>query len=428
MIGSKPADADTPLRILLNRRQRDLLLQEIVAPARLMRPIRVAQVEGGFFHIRLTMDQLDELLDFIEDKESETKNKKLQEDMYDLCEHLEQFGLGKIVDMEKFRHRSNAFKNAKGYSAEGIVGLRQEGKSSLNEHAFVSDSNGHPRAPQEFNQMFLKLLEHQGRIPRSEIGGLSWEQFTKLLKSDWDDDHGLLRFDKTLKLKDVQKAPIFGRARTLLGEVVDSGGVKATVAGNLNRNFVALMLNRMTWPDGYIEHLNIMNKVINEQDVFPLHIIRIILDLSGLLVLKKGVFSASKKGKQLLNEDPAGALYHLLFKAQFQRMNLGYLDRMPSLPSFQETIAYSLFILSKTEMGWKRTSDLAEELVFPPVKEEMEKTGFEAHWFLYHRLFGTLQNFGLLERRDLPDQEKQHGVDLVRKTTLFDRFISFHPK
>ncbi len=428
MSGSKPSDLDTPLRILLDRRQRDLLLQEIVAPARLMRPIRVAQVEGGSFRIRLTMDQLDELLDFLEDKASETKNEKLQEEMYDLCEHLEQFGLRKIVDMEKFRHRSNAFKNAKGYSEDGIVGQPQKGNSSGGEEAFVSGSNGHPRAPQEFNQMFLKLLEHQGRIPRSEIGGLSWEQFTKLLKSNWDDDRGLLRFDKTLGLKDFQNAPIFCRARTLLGEVVDSGGVKATVAGNLNRKFVGLMVNRMTWPDGYIDHLKLMNKVINEQDVFPLHIIRIILDLSSLLVLRKGVFSASKKGKQLLNEDHAGALYHVMFKAHFQLMNLDYLDRMPSLPSFQNTIAYSLFMLSKTEMGWKRTDDLAQELVFPPVKPEMEQTGVEVHWFLYHRLFGTLQNFGLLERRDLPDQQEARGVNLVRKTTLFDRFISFHPK
>src|SRR5208283_5526901 len=172
----------------------------------------------------MTMDQLDELLDFIENKASETKSKRLQEEMYDLCEHMEQFGLRKIVDIEKFRHRSNAFKNAKGYSEDRIVGQPQEGNSSVSEHAFVSDSNGHPRAPKEFNQMFLKLLEHQGRIPRSEIGGLSWEQFTKLLKSDWDDHHGLLRLDKTLKLKELQNAPIFCRARTLLGEVVDSGG------------------------------------------------------------------------------------------------------------------------------------------------------------------------------------------------------------
>ncbi len=428
MSGSKPSDADAPLRILLNRRQRDLLLEEIVPPVRLMRPIRVAQAEGGFFHIRLTMDQLDELLDFIEDKASETRNKELQKEMYDLCEHLEQFGLRKIVDMEKSRHRSNAFQHEQEYSEEGIVGQPQEDISSVGEDAFVSDSNGHPRAPKEFNQMFLKLLEHQGRIPRSEIGGLSWEQFTKLLKSDWDDDHGLLRLDKTLKLKELQNAPIFCRARTLLGEVVDSGGVKATVAGNLNRKFVGLMLNRMTWPDGYIEHLNKMNKVINEQDVFPLHIIRIILDLSGLLVLKKGGFSASKKGKQLLNEDQAGVLYHALFMAHFQFMNLDYLDGMPSMPSFQETIAYSLFLLSKKGMGWRRTNDLAHELLLPPVKGEMEKTGIEVHWFLASRLFGPLLDFGLLEQKDLPEQQKRPGVRLVRKTTLFDGFISFHPK
>ncbi len=34
----------------------------------------------------MTMDQLDELLDFIENKASETKSKRLQEEMYDLCE------------------------------------------------------------------------------------------------------------------------------------------------------------------------------------------------------------------------------------------------------------------------------------------------------------------------------------------------------
>ncbi len=82
MDGSKPSDADAPLRIPLNRRQREVLLEQIVLPVRFMRPIRVGQVEGAFFYVRLTMDQLDELLDFIEDKASETKNQKLQEEMY----------------------------------------------------------------------------------------------------------------------------------------------------------------------------------------------------------------------------------------------------------------------------------------------------------------------------------------------------------
>ena len=82
--------------------------------------------------------------------------------------------------MEEFRHRSNASKNAKGYSEHGMVGKPQGRNTSMGE-ALSSNSNGRPPSPKEFNQMFLKLLEHQGRIPRSEIGGLSWEQFIKLL-------------------------------------------------------------------------------------------------------------------------------------------------------------------------------------------------------------------------------------------------------
>jgi len=426
MSGSNPSDADTPLRILINQRQRELLLEKIVAPPSLMRPIRVAQVEVDFFHIRLTTEQLDELLDFIEDKASETRNKKLQEEMYDLCEHLAQFGLRKIVDMEEFRDRSNALKHVQEYSEDGIVEQPQGRNSFMGEEGFSSNSNGRPRSRKEFNLKFRKLVEHHGRIPMSEIGGLSWEQFTKLLECDWDDDRSLIKLNKALKLKDLQKARILHRARTLLGEVVGSGGVKATTSRNLNRRFVGLMLDRMTWPDGYLEHLHAVNKVINEQDVFPLHIIRIILDLSGLLVLKKGVFSASNKGKQLLNDDQAGILYHVLFKAHFQLMNLDYLDRMPSMPGFQDTIPYSLFLFSKIGAGWKRTKDLARELLLPPVKAEMENTGFEVHWFLSNRSFRPLEDFGLLEQRDLPDQQKRPGEDLVRKTTLFDSFLSFH--
>jgi hypothetical protein len=96
------------------------------------------------------------------------------------------------------------------------------------------------------------------------------------------------------------------------------------------------------------------------------------------------------------------------------------------MPSFQDTLPYSLFLLSKIGAGWKRTNDLASELLLPPIKAEMQNRGFEVDWFLSNRLFRPLQAFGLLEQRDLPDQQKQPGVELVRKTTLFDSFVSFH--
>jgi hypothetical protein len=68
MTGRNPSGADAPMRIGLSRRQRDLVLREVPAPEHLRKLVRVAGVEGSYFQIRLTMEQLDELLDCIEDR------------------------------------------------------------------------------------------------------------------------------------------------------------------------------------------------------------------------------------------------------------------------------------------------------------------------------------------------------------------------
>ncbi len=99
---------------------------------------------------------------------------------------------------------------------------------------------------------------------------------------------------------------------------------------------------------------------------------------------------------------------------------------MAEILLFQDTIACSLFVLSKEDMGWKRNDYLAAELLVPPVKWEMKKAKCEPHWFLNSRLLSPLEDFGLLQRRELPNQSAPPGIEEVRKTRLFDRFISFH--
>jgi hypothetical protein len=83
-------------------------------------------------------------------------------------------------------------------------------------------------------------------------------------------------------------------------------------------------------------------------------------------------------------------------------------------------------MLSKEDMGWKRNDHLASELLLTPVKWEMENTRCEPHWFLNSRLLSPLEDFGLLERREVPKKSAPVGIREVRKTRLFDRFISFH--
>lgn len=103
MSRSEPPDSEAPVDISLSMSQRDLLLNEIAVPEHLLSLVRLAPVKKGLFLIRLTMEQLGELLDCLEDKVGETSNKKLQKEIYDLCEAMEQVGLRRILETEMSR-------------------------------------------------------------------------------------------------------------------------------------------------------------------------------------------------------------------------------------------------------------------------------------------------------------------------------------
>ncbi len=76
---------------------------------------------------------------------------------------------------------------------------------------------------------------------QQELGGLSPEQAAGLLTGDRD-TQGPLRLNTSLSLADLRHARFFNNGRTFLTAVAENGSVKATFAGNLNRKFVAEML------------------------------------------------------------------------------------------------------------------------------------------------------------------------------------------
>lgn len=103
----------------------------------------------------------------------------------------------------------------------------------------------------------------------------------------------------------------------------------------------------MHWRPGQKEDTIRFNKVLNEHDVRPLHIIRIICELARLVRRRKRKFLVTNKGQQLLGEQKAGELYTLLFRTFFRQFNLSYLDGLPECYGLQGTIAYSLYRLKK---------------------------------------------------------------------------------
>lgn len=259
--------------------------------------------------------------------------------------------------------------------------------------------------------------------------GLDPAHFAALI-TDSLDGQGVIKFNQDLVLEDLTGSNLLVNARIFLQAIFASGGIKATAQGNLPRKFITQMVDAMVCPDGYVEDLLWINKVLNEIDVYPLHIIRVLLQLSGLIHKLKGTFRVKNKYKHLLQDDSAGELYALLFKAHFRKFNLAYLDRVPGVPLFQHTIAYPLFMLLRLADEWHRPEELAPRLLLPQVVAEIPRAKDDdlGVWLLHNRLIRPLIAFGLLEKREMPFEGTSRTsmpYEEVRKTPLFSMFLEF---
>lgn len=287
--------------------------------------------------------------------------------------------------------------------------------------------------PDEFEsleeaQAFLdRAAAAYNQQPQDELGGLSPDQMHDLLQGDWFTT-GPLRLNPEIEPDHVGHTDLLVNARIFLTAVQEAGGIKATATGNLPRAFVALMMERQRFPAGYVDDIRRYNKTINEDDVFLLHVLRVILEVAKLTRRFRGKFVLRPAGRELLGESRAGKLYMRLFRTVFREFNLAYVDGGgPESPRLQHTVAFSLYRLSTAARVWRDPHELATEVVLPAVYDEM----VDPHWDdaapigISVRLLQPLVWFGLLERRDLPSPNSFDRPYEVRKTDLFDRFIRF---
>lgn len=216
-------------------------------------------------------------------------------------------------------------------------------------------------------------------------------------------------------------------ARLFLTRALEESGIKATATGNLTRNFEEGMLDRMALQDGHAESVRAVNKVINEEDLFPLHVLRILLVQAGLVRRTKGAFRVTKKGTELLAVEEAGELYALLFFTKFRKFNLAYMSWGPEQGGVQETAAFALCQLSRAASTWQNAEALAEKLLLPTIIERLDPPDYPGRVLSLceSRIFAPLEEFGLLERREIPGDNKWRRPYKLRRTGLFDRFVKF---
>ena len=260
------------------------------------------------------------------------------------------------------------------------------------------------------------------------LGNLAPVQIHMLLNSAWDETSDGLRLNEHLPVSRLTETRFLGNCRFFLEALVTCDGTRQTTKGNLNRKFVLSMVEKLRWEPGFTDELFGFSKVLNEEDIKPLHVLRLVLELAGLIRKYKRKFLVTRKGTRLLHKDAAGILYALLFRTYLRRFNLAYLYLFPEFSGMQKTLAFSLYVFGQQSAGWHDASKLARRQLLPAVIDRIPDTPYVdmISMVVYSRIWRPLTEFGLAECR-FENEDSYYGrkITSICQTDLFEKFISF---
>jgi hypothetical protein len=166
---------------------------------------------------------------------------------------------------------------------------------------------------------------------------------------------------------------------------------------------------------------------ITEQDMDPLHRLRVVCQLAGLLRKRAQRFEPTRKARDLAAPERAGELYALLFRTWFRKFNLAY-ERYHDWPALQEQVAFTLCRLPHVAGDWNTAAELLPRVVLPFALErapENDRAIMDLPALvLANHLFDPLVGFGLLERHS-PGRWPSAREDRYRVTPLATAFVGF---
>ena len=224
---------------------------------------------------------------------------------------------------------------------------------------------------------------------------------------------------------------MFIQVEYLLNRINDLGEIKLTSTGSLPTQMVKELYNQ-----GFIKDYGIekgYTKLFGEASCLPVHLTRIIVELSGFAKKKKGKLSLTNTWKNKLISKNRQDIFFQLFSSYSQKFNWSYLDSYPSQLTGQLGFAFTLLLLSKYGKIERLDNFYAEKYLkaFPKLSLDF-KTGYfnddvNRHFhdcYSYRTFDRFLEYFNLTDTRTegkfFTDKKK-----FIKKTALFNEIIDF---
>lgn len=272
--------------------------------------------------------------------------------------------------------------------------------------------------------------EKWNHAPVEALGGLTPHQMQNMLYIPFDSDISPVIINKELSEEELAGSILYQDAKIILGLFEKHSPVKATAAGNINRQFVSIVMGEVDYDTSFIRKYN---KAINEYDFFWFNTIRMVLLMAGLIKKEKKHFKITAKGKQQLHIP--GELYYLLFKTFFMKLNLACLDSCPEWMEIQVLINFPLYMVRTQCEEWIDKKEFLDKALVKGMrydkkyKNDIEKYGIDRlMWAGESRIVEPLIEFGLLESRKTGKKDKYEEKRDIRITQLFKKYINFNFK
>jgi hypothetical protein len=235
-----------------------------------------------------------------------------------------------------------------------------------------------------------------------------------------------IRIANDLSVGEIAGSPVARNTLILLRQAIERVGLPLTATGNLSRAAVAEMCKLIEWPDYDQADAFRFNKVINEPDFLPVHVVRQLAQAATLVCAQRGKLVATPLGKSMLSDARQGSILAILFHLAFWHMDLGYFGRglLGSWP--QADAGVVLWSLSVCASDWQSTEKLTR-LCTIPEPTMLSGTWDRTPYAMEAKILRPLLWFGLLEQRSEKVPSGRFGEHhFYRKAELFDRLLAFN--
>jgi len=266
--------------------------------------------------------------------------------------------------------------------------------------------------------------------PVEDFEGLSPSDMRYILYDPFSLDSPL-KFKKHIPDKILDQIPMLNQTEYLLNRIEEIGEIRLTSTGSLPTQMVKELYNQ-----GFIKDYGIekgYRKLFGEASCLPVHLTRIIVELSGFTKKKKGKLSLTNTWKNKLLSKNRQDIFFQLFSTYSLKFNWSYLDRYPSQQTGQLGFAFSLFLLLKYGNIERRDNFYSEKylIAFPKLSLDF-KTGYfnedsNGHFhdcYSYRTFDRFLEYFNMIDSRTegkfFTDKKK-----FIKNTALFNEIVDF---